>query len=93
MGSASSGMRRGLPDIAVAEESALFCEPGNETGLLERLERCLRDPELARMIGVRARGVARRYSWDRVATETEQFCTAIKERVLGADAVNGSLAG
>jgi len=64
----------GLPDIAESGKSALFCPPGDESGLRQLLEDCLQHPERMAQIGQEAQEASKKFTWDRTGSETESFC-------------------
>jgi glycosyltransferase involved in cell wall biosynthesis len=68
----------GLPDIAMHGREALICNPGDSSGFRHLLDWALRDPDRTAAIGRRAREVAKRFTWDRHAVATENFCWQLK---------------
>lgn len=64
----------GLPGLATHSRDALICETGDLHAFRMLMERALKNPSLAREIGDRAREVAQRFTWERHAIETENFC-------------------
>jgi glycosyltransferase involved in cell wall biosynthesis len=71
----------GLPDIAIHGRDALMCDPGDGRTFGQFVRAALQYPDQTETIGRRAREVARRFTWDRHARETENFCWQLK---LGA---------
>jgi glycosyltransferase involved in cell wall biosynthesis len=68
----------GLPDIATHSRDALLCETGDRHAFRILTECALADPAWTRQIGNRAREVARHYTWERHAIETENFCNRLR---------------
>jgi glycosyltransferase involved in cell wall biosynthesis len=68
----------GLPDVALHGREALICDPGDSLAFQHLLSCALNNPERAEDIGQRARELARRFTWDRHAKETENFCWQLR---------------
>ena len=68
----------GLPDVAQHSRDALLCETGDRHAFRIVTECALSDSSWVREIGARARETARRYTWERNAMETENFCDSLK---------------
>jgi glycosyltransferase involved in cell wall biosynthesis len=68
----------GLPDIAVHGRDALLCDPGDRRTFGQLVSAALQNPDQTEAIGRRAREVGRRFTWDRHARETEDFCWQLK---------------
>jgi glycosyltransferase involved in cell wall biosynthesis len=68
----------GLPSMAAHSRDALICETGDVHAFRMMTELALSNPVLAREIGGRARGTAQRFTWERHAIETENFCHRLK---------------
>ncbi|MGE0882735.1 MAG: glycosyltransferase family 4 protein [Blastocatellales bacterium] len=78
----------GLSDIARSGEPALFCQTGDILGFQKLLEGNLASPEFIRQVGWKAQQVTRGFTWDRTASETENFCALLLKNRLQIDRVD-----
>lgn len=67
----------GLRDSVVDGETGFLVPHGDVGALAERIQRILGDEALRARMGSAARTFAERFSWDRAATDTEEFLAAV----------------
>ena len=72
-----------LRDIALPGHAALLFPPGDSEEFQQRLELCLRDRGLVRRVAEEGQEKARDLTWARTAELTEQWCLALRNRILG----------
>ncbi len=63
----------GIPGILTDHENGILVPPNDPTALAEALRRIIENDELRKDFGKRAREVALRHDWRRVASETERL--------------------
>ena len=68
----------GLPGVAVDSRDALMCEAGDGHAFRMLTEHALGNSAHVTQIGNRAQEVAQRFTWERHAAETENFCCQLK---------------
>jgi glycosyltransferase involved in cell wall biosynthesis len=68
----------GLSHAAPDSREALLCETGDRHAFRMLTEFALANPARTKLIGERAREAAQRFTWERHAIETEQFCRQLK---------------
>jgi glycosyltransferase involved in cell wall biosynthesis len=73
------GFREGaLPAVATHLRDALMCATGDQHAFRILTELAVGDAGMVRGVGMRARETAQRFSWERHAVETENFCRKLK---------------
>ena len=71
----------GLRHLVTPGENGLFFPSGDAAALVGSLEKMLRAPTLRAALGAAGRQLAReRYSWEKVADETERIYQAAETR-------------
>ncbi len=85
----------GLIDTVVHGKTGLHVPPRDPGAIAEALEQLFEDPERARAFGRAGRQRARaRYSWDRIAADTERFyLETLEQSGLTADEASGPADG
>lgn len=73
----------GNRDFCVDEVNCLMAEQGDIEGTARAIQRLLSDPELRTRLSAAGIETAKRYSWDRVARETQEMYRAFAERSAG----------
>jgi len=63
----------GIPGILTDYENGILVPPNDPTALAEALRRIIENDELRRELGKKAREIALRHDWKRVASETERL--------------------
>ena len=67
----------GLRDSVVHEETGFLVSHGDEEALADRILTLIEHPALRERMGRAAREFAERFTWDRAATETEEFLRGV----------------
>jgi len=75
----------GILEVVVHEETGLLVEPANPRKMADAVNKLLKDPEMARMLGENSRRrVEELFSWDGIADQTKKL---YEKLVRGADAM------